>query len=461
MEIYGTATVLAALFNIGIGIYIFTKDPTSQVTRRFLAATGILAFWGVAEALTLLAPTDEIALLSARISYVPFFILPLFLCHLVYHISQGKWRSLRRAARIIPFVLVIPFFTNVFIEGVSYTEFGYNPVYGDLLPYFAVIFLFFIVSSFLFLWSERLKLRLGKIHQIDVMLSGFFISIIFVTFFEFLSPLIGLDLPKIGSIFTVFATIASVHAYFQYSTLIYPELRKQVSTKDALCGALCSLCSSFHSGRCKSCSMEDEEKKTRCKVYMCALEKGVNCLKCTYVFTCELYREYREHCPCFDPFRYLPSGNSYRVESADYALGRCIFREQLIRGDFGLVVSREHPDIFFREWDLERVPLIWLSVTDENKWTINPENLAKLTHIINNFIGRFPISCILFEGFEYLVIHNSFSTTMKAILSIDDEVVRCKSRFILSYDPRTLDKDMLAVVERELKSLPEEYSIAV
>ena len=461
MEIYGTATVLAALFNIGIGIYIFTKDPASQATRRFLAAISVLAFWGLAEALTLFAPTDEIALFSARISYIPFFILPLFLCHLVYHISQGKWRTLRQAARIIPFILLIPFFTNIFIDGVSYTEFGYSPVYGRLLPYFAVIFLFFVVLAFLFLWSERLKLKLGRIHQIDIMLSGFFISLIFITIFEFLSPLIGLNLPKIGSVFSVFATITSVHAYFQYSTLIYPELHKQVSTKDALCGALCSLCSSFHQGRCKSCSNEDEEKKTRCKVYVCALEKGVNCLKCNQVFTCELYREYREKCPCFDPFRYLPSGNSYRVESADYTLGRRIFRDQLIRGDFGLVVSREHPDIFFREWDLERIPLIWLSVTDENKWTINPQNLAKLTHTINNFVRRFPISCILFEGFEYLVVHNSFSAAMKAICSIDDEVVRCRSRFILSYDPRTLDKDMLAVMERELKSLPEEYSIAV
>ncbi|MBU7045222.1 MAG: hypothetical protein HXS54_02205 [Theionarchaea archaeon] len=112
MEIYGTAAVLAALFNSGIGIYIFARDPTSQVTRRFLAATSILAFWGFAEALTLLAPTDEIALFSARISYIPFFILPLFLCHLVYHISQGKWRTLRQAARIIPLILLIPFFTN-------------------------------------------------------------------------------------------------------------------------------------------------------------------------------------------------------------------------------------------------------------------------------------------------------------------------------------------------------------
>ena len=205
-----------------------------------------------------------------------------------------------------------------------------------------------------------------------------------------------------------------------------------------------------------SCSMENEEN-SRCKVYMCALEKGVNCVKCDDVFTCKLYLEYREQCPCSDPVRYLPSGVSYRIESADYALGRSIFRDRLIRGDFGLVVSREHPSIFFREWDLGQVPLIWLSVTDETKSTINPENLAKLTHIVTNFVRRFPISCILFEGFEYLVIHNSFNATMKAICSIDDEVVRCRSRFILSYDPRTLDEDMKAVMERELKPLPEEY----
>ena len=460
MDIYSTAVMLAALFNLGIGVQVYAKDPHSTITRKFLLATIILTCWGGAEAAALSASTEEMALLFSRVSFIPFFGLPSILFHLVYHISMERWKILQYLSRSLLFIFFILLFTDSFIQGVTITRFGYEPVYGGIFPYFVVSYISLVVTALLLLYSERIKLKnLGRIHHIDVMMNGFVISAVFMYSFELISPMLGWGLPKIGSIFTLIATIASRHAYIQYSSVIYPKPAEQVSAQDALCGALCSLCSSFLAGRCPSCSLESEEIRNQCKIYMCAQKKGVYCPECSRILTCNLYNEYREECPCSDPVKLLPGGVSYRVESADYTKGRSIFRDRLIRGDFGLIISREHPDIFFREWDLKRIPMIWLSVKEETKWTISPENLAKLAHSINNFIRRVPVSCILFEGFEYLIVYNSFNAVMKVVYSVNDELAQNRSRLIVSYDPRALDNDRQVILERELKPIPEEYVI--
>lgn len=202
--------------------------------------------------------------------------------------------------------------------------------------------------------------------------------------------------------------------------------------------------------------MADLEKKKECPIYVCTQEKNTTCPTCKGILSCIIY-EGKDKCPIRDSSKYIPAGFSYQVESPTYSTARAIFRDRIIRGDFGLVVSREHPDVFFKKWDLERVPLLWLSVEEEDKWTVNPTNLAKLAHMVNNFIKEVPFSCVLFEGFEYLIVHNSFGTVMKSAYSINDEVVRNKCRFILSFDARAFDRNSLAVIEKEFKHLPEEY----
>lgn len=460
MEVYGTAAVLAALFNVSVGVWIFANDPHSKITRRFLLATALLAFWGAAEAATKFSPNEQLALFWAKVSYVPFFMFPSFLHYTAHHISGGRWKIPFYASRVLYIISIILLFTDLFIKEIEYTKYGYEPAYGEIFPYFTLVYTSMVVLGFLFLFIERIKMKgLGRLHRVDVIFNGLIISTIFSCTFVLISPFFGWGLPKIGSIFFIFSTIALKYAYFQYRSVIYPRLRKQIGTSDAVCGALCSLCSSFFAGRCKSCSMGEEEKRKACKIYQCAKKKDTDCLACRNILSCTVFSECKEKCPFKDPVKCLPSGVSYRVESAAYSTARTIFRDRVIRGDFGLLVSREHPDIFFKEWDLEKTPVIWLSLKEENKWTISPEDLAKLTHMINNFIREVPVSCILFEGFEYLVIHNSFDSAMKLVYSIDDEVIQNKSRFMLSYDSRTFDRDELVILERELHPLPEGYVI--
>jgi hypothetical protein len=456
MEVYGTAVVLVALFNLIIGIQIFRKNPHSDVARKFLLATTFLVVWGAIEAYILFFPGSKSSLLWTRLSFVPFIIIAPIPYQVAHSISKGRLK--------IPFYFSI--FMSIFlaallfdesVQGVSDSAYVYE--LGPMFSYLTLTHVLIMTLGFLLLYSERRKIEglIRGIHRIDAMLVGLVLTIIFAYFFELFSPLLGLELPRIGSIFSVFTTMGFRYSYLQYTSMIYPKVERLMTTRDALCGARCSLCSSFYSGRCESCAMASEEKKEGCKIYACAREKGISCPECDHIMECQFYAEYREKCPFIDPKKYLPYSSSYRIDSPTYGTGRTIFRDKVIFGDFGLVVGREHPDIFFEEWDLERVHMIWLSVAEEDKWTVSPTDLAKLSHMIGKFIEEHPISCVLFEGFEYLMIHNSFDSIMKFAYSLDDLVVRNKCRFLLSYDSRTLDREKLALLEKELQPPPEEY----
>ncbi|MBU7013258.1 MAG: DUF835 domain-containing protein [Theionarchaea archaeon] len=449
MEVYGAAAMLGALCSLGIGLWIYWESPDSKIVRRFFLVALLIGAWGITEAGALASHRETIW--WTRLSYIPFFILPSELYHLAYHISENRFKIPYYFSKVlcIPFMVLI--LTDAFIRP------GTSPPFepGPTFLYLAVIHLTLTVTVFILLYAERMKLKeLGKIHRVDVMMQGFMFSMAFAYIFEVFSPLMGWGLPKIGSMFALFSTVAFGYSYVEGSSIIYP-VQKALTMKDALCGGRCSLCSSFQTGRCKSCAAAEEQQKRECPIYICANEKGVNCHRCSQITWCQIFAQYREQCPFMDHAKKLPVGSSYRVDSPDYGVARGIFRDQLIRGDFGLVVSREHPDIFFREWDLDRVPMIWLAINEENSWSVSPIDLAKLTHMISSFIKEYPVSCVLFEGFEFLMIHNSFDTIMKFLYCLDDRVVQQQCRFILSYDGRAFDRENLAILEKELKSPPE------
>jgi archaellum biogenesis ATPase FlaH len=79
--------------------------------------------------------------------------------------------------------------------------------------------------------------------------------------------------------------------------------------------------------------------------------------------------------------------------------------------------------------------------------------LSKLHHVITDFIRNAPVSIILLEGFEYLMVRNSFLTALKFVQSIMDEVVLHQSHLILSINPDAFSKAELALIRRELVEL--------
>jgi hypothetical protein len=218
----------------------------------------------------------------------------------------------------------------------------------------------------------------------------------------------------------------------------------------AWCGALCSQCSHYIEGECLSCPGGPPEIQETCSLFLCAHERGILCSECDVYDHCDLVIKERELCPFgrdFFPFRV---GMGYVIYEKNPGTSAHIFRDYIIRGDRGLLVSRRYPDQFLSRYNLEDVAAVWLSTAEgEEKW-IDPCNLSKLHYVICDFIKTNPPSMILFEGFEYLMVRNSFMSALKFVQSLMDEIVLSRSKLLLTINPDAFEKKELALVRREL-----------
>ncbi|MBU7013956.1 MAG: DUF835 domain-containing protein [Theionarchaea archaeon] len=144
----------------------------------------------------------------------------------------------------------------------------------------------------------------------------------------------------------------------------------------------------------------------------------------------------------------LESGESYLVESAQPAEAFDIFRDAVTHGIQGFSICRMHPKKVRHKFDLKRTPILWLS-TIEAEDTVDPKDLAKINHMLNEFLKRASESILLVEGLEYLIIQNNFEKVVKALHSLNDYVTMSNSRLLVPINPKTLSEKELSILEKE------------
>lgn len=221
---------------------------------------------------------------------------------------------------------------------------------------------------------------------------------------------------------------------------------------DARCGALCSLCVSYQNGHCSSCAFGPQEVRTSCPVFQCAEEKQTWCTECPEMLHCKIYREYVKRCPFEVPEVLedtLPHGG-FLVKESTLNEGLNLFMDRIVRGDLGLIILRQPPDVLAGWPQLRRVPIVQLKQTVTHGGALDPTNLAKLHLTVQEFFDAAPKATILLEGMEYLIIHNGVDRMLKFIHSVAECAKTSASRFITIIDPRVLDEEDLALLEREL-----------
>jgi hypothetical protein len=228
---------------------------------------------------------------------------------------------------------------------------------------------------------------------------------------------------------------------------------------DARCGAMCSLCSSYQKGHCPSCAFGDEKLRISCPIFLCAKEKETVCTECPDIVHCQIYRKYARKCPFATEEVLedtLPESHGFLVTENTLESTLELFTDRIVRGDLGLIILRQSPDIL-REWPLlEKVPVVQLRQTVTQDNCLDPTNLAKLHLTIEEFFKAAPRSVVLLEGMEYLIFHNEVNRMLKFIHSVVGCVKKYASRFIIIIDPRILEREELALMERELVHLRSE-----
>ena len=234
---------------------------------------------------------------------------------------------------------------------------------------------------------------------------------------------------------------------------LFDKRGKESITLIAYCGALCSECSFFLDNMCPSCPEGDSVTREMCEIFMCAQKKGLTCHTCDKRMRCNTFRDERENCPFEKGLPILQTGLGYVVYEKNPLKSIELFKDYVNRGEFGLMVSRKFPDQTRTRFDLQNVANVWLSTAEGSDNWIDPCNLSKLHHMVTDFIRNAPVSVVLFEGFEYLMVRNSFFTALKFIQSLMDEVALHRSRMILSINPLAYSGKELALIRRELIEL--------
>jgi PAS domain S-box-containing protein len=146
----------------------------------------------------------------------------------------------------------------------------------------------------------------------------------------------------------------------------------------------------------------------------------------------------------------LDLGESYLIESEQPTEAFDIFLDAVTHGIQGFSICRIHPKKVKAKYKLERTPVLWLS-TIETEYSVDPKDLAKMNHMINEFLKIATNAMVLLEGIEYLIIQNNFEKVVKAMHSLNDYITMSNSRLLVPVNPKTLDLKELSILEKEFQ----------
>lgn len=454
MDIYLIPSILSIGGNAVLGIYVNIKTPSSKVTSAFTILLAFLMGWAFSETMMRSQSHIETAFFWGRIFYVNGFFLPSAFLALSYVYTGGK-KWLYIIASYAVALIFIPFlFSDKFMENmVKIPSWGYDVQVGELYSSFSVLYGVIIAAGTFILIQYYRRSSTMERRRLQFMMAGFLLSVFLVGITNMASRLVDFSLPRTGSLFTLVATISFALGIGRYSLLVIPRREPSSDIVDARCGALCSSCTSYLNGTCSSCELGDPTLRESCPIYVCSLEKDVHCNECNNLFKCTTFKVYNEKCPFSVGWSRLEVHNSYLWEDADPQVAFEIFRDHTIRGYFGLLITRDHPQKVIDKYHLPKVSVVWLSQVEEYEHSIDPTNLPRLTHMVTEFVRQAPISFVLLVGLEYLLVHNEFDKVLKHLHMVNDQVMTNNSRFLVVVDPKTMDSRDLSLLEREMHPL--------
>jgi PAS domain S-box-containing protein len=98
-EFYRYVPLIAAGFDIAVGVYILTRDPGLRANRLFFFIALALAFWGIGEFVMRSTSSPAIGLLAGRIGSIGWCLVGVLFLHLSLELSH--WKRTRRGIAVL------------------------------------------------------------------------------------------------------------------------------------------------------------------------------------------------------------------------------------------------------------------------------------------------------------------------------------------------------------------------
>jgi len=144
----------------------------------------------------------------------------------------------------------------------------------------------------------------------------------------------------------------------------------------------------------------------------------------------------------------LHAGTSSIVEHPEEAYS--ILKDLTTHGVDGLSISRMHPGKLSKQYNLERISMLWLTKIGSDT-AINPTYLEKIAYLVNKFVQKSENSVVVLTGVEYLMVHNGVDKVCKLLYALNRSIKISNSRLVVSVSPR-------AVNEEQWKDLVKEFT---
>lgn len=148
----------------------------------------------------------------------------------------------------------------------------------------------------------------------------------------------------------------------------------------------------------------------------------------------------------------LEFGNAYLIKEAMPSRSYKLFLELVNHGFKGLVITRAKPDDVRAQYNLMRVPIIWLTNLEVEN-AVSPTELPRLYHELVNILKEHKRIVILLAGIEYLLTQNDFNSLIRFLQLTRDQVIVNESILLVPVNPTLLGEKELRVIESELKSV--------
>jgi predicted transcriptional regulator len=152
----------------------------------------------------------------------------------------------------------------------------------------------------------------------------------------------------------------------------------------------------------------------------------------------------------------VEQGKTYLIKEETPRRGFLIFLDLISSGYQGLGILRTHPDEVRREYDIEHVPILWMSRLQVGENVIYP-SIRVIEQILEEFIAKEGNRVIFIERLDYLITQRGFEKTLQFIQKLSSLMYVTKSIAMLHIDPLTISERELVLIEKETKGLKEPF----
>ena len=119
-----------------------------------------------------------------------------------------------------------------------------------------------------------------------------------------------------------------------------------------------------------------------------------------------------------------------------------------------MIIGREPPERIhsIRGIRIDDENVIWLTNLVGRR-CVNPTHLSSVLNSLTKFLDSNSAGILFIDGIEYLITNNGFDQVLKFMNKIEDMIITSGISFLITIDPRTLDAQNLALIERGAESI--------